>query len=220
MDACVAETDTGKGGREEHLALGLKVIGVADGTGQVLDGAAEGVEGEDVGDGVGALVGRTEEGVCGAGSALVVGDGGVGLQRVAQDVEAGAGLDGRGHGAGVEGVADAQGGLEVAVGDARLGALGDEVEDGGARRLAASAGRGGHGDEGLEGLVDGAALAQGRVDKVEEVGLGVFVVEVHELGRVHDGATADSQEGVGLVGADPFDGLLDAVLKVSNGCTR
>lgn len=212
VDAGVAEADTGQSGGEEHLALGLKVIRVADGTGQVLDGAAEGVEGEDVRDGVGALVGRAVEGVCRPRGALGVGDGGVGLEGVAQDVEAGAGLDGGGHGAGVERVTDAQGGLEVAVSDACLGALGDEVEDGGTRRLAAGAGGGGHGNERLEGLVDRAALAQGRVDKVEEVGLGVFVVQVHQLSCVHDGAATHGQEGVGLVGADPFNGGLDAVV--------
>lgn len=75
--------------------------------------------------------------------------------------------------------------------NARLGALGDQVEDGGASGLAAGAGGSGHGDEGQEGLVNWASFAEGRVDEVEEVGFRVGVVEVHQLGRVHDGAAAD-----------------------------
>jgi len=73
---------------------------------------------------------------------------------VTEDVEAGARLDGGGHGARVEGIADAEGGLEVAVGDARLGTLGHEVEDGGAGRLAPRPGRRGDGDERAEFLLD------------------------------------------------------------------
>lgn len=54
---------------------------------------------------------------------------------MAQDVEAGARLDGGGHGARVEGITYSEGWLEVAVGDSSLGALRDEVEDGGAGGL-------------------------------------------------------------------------------------
>lgn len=120
-------------------------------------------------------------------------------------------MDGGGHGAGVEGVADAEGGLEGAVGDAGFGARGGEVEDGGASGLGAGAGGGGDGDEGLEGLVDGEAFAEGSVDEVEEVGVGVAGVKVHELGGVDYGATAYGEEGVGLIGFCKGDGFFDTV---------
>lgn len=63
---------------------------------------------------------------------MCVGDRGPGFEGVAEDVEAGRGVDGAGHGAGVEGVADSEGGFEGAVGDAGFGFGGDEVEDCGA----------------------------------------------------------------------------------------
>lgn len=116
----------------------------------------------------------------------MVRDGGPALERVAQHVEAGARLDGGGHGARVEGVAYAEGRLEVAVRDAGLGALGDEVEDGGAGGLGPRAGGRGDGNEGLQGLVDRAAVAEGRVDEVQEVGVRVRGVQVHQLRCVDD----------------------------------
>jgi hypothetical protein len=78
-------------------------------------------------------------------------------------------VDGAGHGAGVEGVDYAEGGFEVAVCDARLCALGDEVEDGGTRCLGAGACGCGDGDEGKEFGWDGEAFAERGVDEVEEV---------------------------------------------------
>lgn len=52
MDTRVAEADSGEGGGEKHLRLGLEVVGVLDGTGQVLDRVSERLQGEDVGYGV------------------------------------------------------------------------------------------------------------------------------------------------------------------------
>lgn len=149
------------------------VLGVLDGSGEVLDGGAEGLEGEDVADWICALVRGAVDRVLRPRDALEVRDCRPALEAVAQDVEAGAGVDGGGHGAGVEGVADAEGGLEGAVGDARLGARRGQVEDGGARGLAARPGGGGDGDERLEGLVDWETFAEGCVDEVEEVGVGI-----------------------------------------------
>lgn len=186
MHARVPEANTGQRGSQQHLALGLHVVGVPDGAGQVLDAVVQGLEREDVADGVGALVGGPQDGVLRAGRALVVGDGGPALERVAQDVEPRARLDGGGHGARVEGVADAQGGLEVAVGDARLGAPGHEVEDGRPRRLGPRARRRRHRHERLQRLVDRPAVAERRVDEVEEVGVRVACVQVHQLGCVDD----------------------------------
>lgn len=147
------------------------VVWVVHRAGEVLDCVAQGLEGEDVGDGVGALVGGALDGVLGARRALVVGDCGPGFEGVAENVQAGGGVDGAGHGAGVEGVDNAESGLEVAVRDTRLCALGDEVEDGGAGGLRASSCGCGDGDEGEEFGRDGEAFAERGVDEVEEVGV-------------------------------------------------
>lgn len=211
VDAGVAEPDAREGRGEEHLALGLVVLGVPDGAREVLDRGAQGVEGEDVADGVGALVRGPQDGVGGPRRPGVEGDGGPGLERVAEHVETGRGLHGGGHGARVEWVADAQRRLEVAVGDARLGPLGHQVKDGGARRLGPRAGCGRDGDQGLELPLNGQAAAQRRVDKVEKVGLRVGGVQVHQLGRVNDGATTDAEECVRLVGFGELNGLFDAI---------
>lgn len=184
MDAGVAETDAGEGGGQQHLRLGFVVVWVLGRAREVLDRAAEGLEREDVGDGVGALVGGAVDGVGGAGGAHVVGDGGPAFEGVAEDVEAGGGVHGGGHGAGVEGVADPEGGFQGAVGDAGFCFFGDEVEDGGAGGFGAGAGGGGDGDEGGEGFVDGKAFAEGGIDEVEEVGGGKVGVKVHEFGGV------------------------------------
>lgn len=152
MHAGVAEADARKGGGEEHLRLGFVVVGVVDGAGEVFDCAFEGLQGENVGDGVCALVGGAVDGVRRAGGAGGVGDGCPGFKRVAEDVEAGGGVDGGGHGACIQGVADPQGGFEGAVCDACLCFFGDEVEDGGTGCFAAGTGGGGNGDEGGEGF--------------------------------------------------------------------
>lgn len=59
-----------------------------NGAGEVFDCRAEGLEGEDVGDGVSALVGGAVDGVGRARRALVVGDCRPGFQGVAEDVKA------------------------------------------------------------------------------------------------------------------------------------
>lgn len=199
MDAGVAEPDAGQSRGQEHLGLGLEVVRVADGAGQVLDGAAQGLQRENVGNRVGSLVGGPVDGVGGARGALVVRDGGPGLERVAEDIQTRRGMDGRGHGAGVERVADAQRGFEIAVGDAGLGFFRHEVEDGGSCGLGTGACRGWDGDQWPEGLGDGEAFAQGGVDKVEKVGLGEDSIQIHQLGRVDDRAAADRQKGIGVI---------------------
>ncbi|KAL8757167.1 MAG: hypothetical protein Q9199_002433, partial [Rusavskia elegans] len=62
------------------------------------------------------------------------------FEAVAEDVETGGGVHGGGHGAGVERITDAEGGLESTMGDACFGFFGYQVEDGGAGCFAASAG--------------------------------------------------------------------------------
>lgn len=63
VDSGVAETDAGQSRCEKHLGLGLGVVGVTDCAGEIFDGGSEGLQGEDVGNGVGALVGRPGDGV-------------------------------------------------------------------------------------------------------------------------------------------------------------
>lgn len=185
MHARVAEPNACEGSGEQHLGLSFVVVWVLGGAREVLDCAAERLQREDIGDGVCTLVGGAVDGVGGAGGAHVVGDGGPAFEGVAEDVEPGGGVHGGGHGAGVEGVADAEGGFQGAVGNACFCFFGDEVEDGGAGRFGAGAGGGGDGDEGGQGFVDGEAFAEGGVDEVEEAGGGEVGIEVHEFGGVN-----------------------------------
>lgn len=55
------------------------VVGVFDGAGEVFDCLAQGLEAEDVGDGVGALVGGAVNGVLRAWDAFVIGNCGPGF---------------------------------------------------------------------------------------------------------------------------------------------
>ena len=125
VDTCVAEADAREGGGQQHFALGFAVVGVPDCPREVLDCVAEGLEGEDVGDGVGALVSWAFDRVFGTGHTFRVGDCGPGFEGVAEDVEAAGGVHGGWHCACVDGVADAEGGFEVAMRDARFGPLRD-----------------------------------------------------------------------------------------------
>lgn len=190
MDTRVAEPDTGQCRGQKHLRLGFKVIGIFNCAGQVFDRAPEGLQGEDIRDGVRALVGGAVDRVRRTGDTLVEGDGGPRFKRMAEHIQTRSGMDGGGHGACVDGITDTQGGLEGAVCDASFSSLGDEIEDCGTGGLRASTGRGRYRDEGLQWLGDGEALAERGVDEVEEVGVGEDGVKVHELGGVDDGATA------------------------------
>ncbi len=87
VDAGVAEAHAGKGGGQVHVGAGLHVVGVVDGALKVLGQGLEGVTRPDVGDGIVALVGGTQDGVRGARAALGVVQGGVRLQCVAQNIK-------------------------------------------------------------------------------------------------------------------------------------
>ena len=112
------------------------------------------------------------------------------------------------HGSGVDGVANAECWFQVAVGDASLGSLRHEIKDGGSCGLAARPRGGWHCNERLEWPVDGSTLAQGCIDKVQKVGIGIGVVQIHEFGSVNDGTSAHSKKCVWGIRPDPFDGLL------------
>lgn len=79
MDSGVAKTDASQGCCEEHLGLGFSIVRVTDCAGEIFDGGSEGVQGKDVGNGIGALVGRPGDGVRGTWDALVVGNCGPGF---------------------------------------------------------------------------------------------------------------------------------------------
>lgn len=72
------------------------------------------------------------------------------------------------------------------MGDSCFGLFGDEVEDGGAGRFGAGAGRCGDSNEGKKGFGYGEAEAEWGVDKVEEIIVREAGVEVHELCCVND----------------------------------
>lgn len=56
--------------------------------------------------------------------------------------------------------------------------------------------------ENLEGAEERiyCTFAQGGVDKVEEIGVGIAGVEIHQLGGVDDTSTSYSQKHVWVVG--------------------
>lgn len=74
MNTSVTETDAGKCGGEEHLALRLVVIWVPDRAGQVLNRRSEGLEGEDITDRIRALVRGAINRVLWAGNTLIIRD--------------------------------------------------------------------------------------------------------------------------------------------------
>jgi hypothetical protein len=76
-----------------------------------------------------------------------------------------------GHGAGVDGVDYTKCGFEVAVRDASLCALGDEVEDSGSGCLRTGSCGCGHSNEREKFVWDGKTLSEWCVDEVEEVSL-------------------------------------------------
>lgn len=208
VDTCVSESDTGSGRGEEHLGASLLVtVGVTEDTGEVLDSLLKSPLGEDVRDGVGTLVSGTLDRVVGAGSTSPVWDGSVGLERVEEHIETSSDSDLTGAGGGVESVYNTESGLEGTRSDTSLEALGGDVKDGSSGSLGTSSSSGGDSNDGLELLVDGCALADGSVDKVVHVVVGVAREQVGGLGSVHGGTATDSEEVGNVVVASPVDGL-------------
>lgn len=80
-------------------------------------------------------------------------------------------MDGAGHSAGVQRVDYAEGGLEVAVGDARLCALRDQIENGSACRFGTGSCGCGDSDEREQLGWNGETFAERCIDEVEEVGI-------------------------------------------------
>ena len=70
------------------------IVGVFDGAWEIFDCAAKSLEGEDVRDGIRALISGTVDGVLWSGYPFVVWDCGPGFERVAEDVETGRSMHG------------------------------------------------------------------------------------------------------------------------------
>lgn len=117
------------------------------------------------------LVGRPVDRVLGPRHALVVRQRGVALERVVHRVEPAAHVDVARARRRVVRIDDAEQRLERARGNARLEPQRGDVDDGRARRLGARAGRRRDRDERAQRSSDGKALADRRVDVVEQVGI-------------------------------------------------
>ena len=194
MAARVAEANTGEGRREHHLASGVLIVGVVGGPDQVVGDHLDGARRPDVADRIGALIRGTEAWVL-RRVALAEGQGGVGLEAVAEHVEPTARDDHPGKGPCVIRVDETHDGPQRAVRNSGLGLHLQKVEDGHARRFAARAGRRWYRDQWLERAGNGTPLADGRVDVGEEV-RGVGRVKVGGLGRVDARAAADCHVAV------------------------
>lgn len=120
-------------------------------------------------------------------------------------------MHGRRHGARIERITYAKRGLEISVRDSCLGFLGDEVEDGSSGGFGSCTGGGRYGDEGQQLLVNGETLAEWCVYKVEEVGIWVTGIQIHELSGVDDGASTNCEEGIRLIWLAESDGFEDSV---------
>jgi hypothetical protein len=66
-----------------------------------------------------------------------------------------------------------------------LGSLRNEIKDGRSRGLTSRSRSGGNSDERVKRLVDRSTFAKRSIDKVQEIGLGVVEVKVHEFSRIH-----------------------------------
>lgn len=109
----------------------------------------------------------------------------------------------------VKWIADSEGRLQVSVRNTSLGSLRNQVEDGGSGCLASGTRGGRDGDERLQRLVNRPSLSKRRIHKVEEIGIRVCCIEVHELGCVNDGASTNREERVEVLRASPSDSFLD-----------
>lgn len=152
MHACISETDAGKGGSEEHLALGFMVFWIFGCAGEVLDGASKCLQGKDIADGVCALVGRSIDRIRWAGNAFKVRYRSPALETVAQNIETRASVHSSRHGAGVEWITYPKRGLEISMRDSCLGPFGDKIENRGPRGFGSGSCCGGNGDKRLQRL--------------------------------------------------------------------
>lgn len=76
VNACISKANTSQSSGEKHLTLCLEVIGILHSTRKIFDGTTECMEREHIRDGIGTLVSRSHDGVRGARSTLIIGNGG------------------------------------------------------------------------------------------------------------------------------------------------
>lgn len=199
----VSETNTSKSRSKKHVRVSLEVFRVSARSRKVLNGKSQTLQRENVSNGVRALVSGSHVGVLRSRGSLLVRDGCVGLERVAEDIQTRGSLDLLGHGDGVEGIHNSEKGLEGSVGNTSLGLSGHEIENGSSGGLGSGSSGGGDCDQRLELNVDGLGLTNGGVDKVQKLGIGEALVEVGHLGSIHDGASTNGQVGLGLLSSAP-----------------
>ena len=99
--------------------------------------------------------------------------------------------------------------------DTSLGSFGYKVKDRGTCCLGPSTSRCGHGNQRFQWLTNWKALAQRGINKVEELGIWVTSVEVHEFCSVNDRPTPNCKECIRLVRFCKRNGVLDPVSYVS-----
>ena len=206
MDPGVAEADPGNRGGQQHLAAGLIVVRMLRGSDERLVDQFQRPQGPDIADRVGTLIGRALQRP-GRFGTLVKGDSRVRFQRVAQDVQPAGGRHRRGQGPRVVRIDNPQCRFQVAMRDAGLGVPGHQIEDRHAGGFAAGAGRGRDGDQRFERAGDRLALANRRVDIVEEVGR-IRGVQIGRLGRIERAAATHCQEGVKPAGRRKLGSIL------------
>ena len=127
---------------------------------------------------------------------------------MAEHIQAGRGPHLGGHASGVFRIQQAQSRLEPAVRDAGLGPHPAQIENGHPGGLAAGAGGGGNGHQGLEASRHRKPLSDGRIYVVEEV-RGEGGIEIGRLGRVNGGSSTDGHKAVVAIALCRGDGLLD-----------
>merc|ERR1711939_559977 len=119
---------------------------------------------------------------------------------MAEDIQPRRGVHSRGHGPGIDGVTDAECGLQVAVRNAGLCLLLHQVKDGRTSGLRARSSCGRHSDERFELSCDWEPFTQWRIDEVQEIGIWEAGVQVHQLCGINDGPTTNREERIWLVG--------------------
>ena len=207
MAACVAESDSGECGSEQHFAASLVVVGIMDRPPHVRRHHLDGLRGPYVADWIRALVRRARAWVCGRFPPIVR-EGGKGLETVAQNIKSAARRHHRRESAGIVGVDDSHVGPQRAVRDSGLGANVEEIEDRYAGSFAAGAGRRWDGYERLQGTRRRFSSSDGSVDICKKIGR-ICGVQVSRLCGIHAGAAADRDEAVeGTVGRE-LDGMFE-----------
>ena len=215
MNARVAEADACVGSRQQHHAPGFVVGGIRHRPRQILAHHAQRLQRPNIADRIRPLVSGAQERPLRRGP-VGVGYRRVRLDRMRENVESRRGGDGRRQRARVVGIEQAQRRFQVAVRDAGLGMHGDKVEDGDAGRFAAGSRRCRRREQRLQGARNRTALADRRIDVLQEIG-GIRRIQIGGLGGVDRRSAADCDESFRL-DCDRFpDGFLKRSIRRLHG---